>query len=292
MTTHEARFGRAARPRAVRALAEGFLDLVLPAPCAGCHTPGHWLCRDCADGLSHDVPRPVGGRFAPSGLPVVYATSVYAPGNSVSNLIVAHKEHGCLPLAGPLGELLACSVIALLSASGWSVESSGRSRLHVGRRRPGARAGPLGIRDPVTLVPVPSSRAAIRKRGHDAIRRTARAARPQISASVRVVPALEQARAVADQAELGVAERAANLSGALDVPARRARSLGETPVVIVDDVMTTGATLVEAHRALRAAGAWVLGAAVLAATPRSSTDSSVHSGLIDPWALAAARTLD
>jgi predicted amidophosphoribosyltransferase len=74
---------------------------------------------------------------------------------------------------------------------------------------------------------------------------------------------LAPARAVADQAGLTTRERAANLAGAL-----RATGVAGLPVVVVDDVMTTGATLVEAARALAAGGHPVAGAAVVAATRR------------------------
>jgi predicted amidophosphoribosyltransferase len=82
------------------------------------------------------------------------------------------------------------------------------------------------------------------------------------------VPATAQrlllpARAVADQAGLTSAQRAAYLRGAL-----RAVGAPGLPVVVVDDVVTTGATLVEAARALGAQGHQVLGAAVVAATSR------------------------
>lgn len=69
---------------------------------------------------------------------------------------------------------------------------------------------------------------------------------------------------MADQSGLNVAQRAANLAGALAVR----RPVAGLEVVVVDDVMTTGATLVEAARALRAGGAQVRGAAVVAATRR------------------------
>jgi len=78
------------------------------------------------------------------------------------------------------------------------------------------------------------------------------------------VPALEHRRRVADQAGLTATDRAANLTGALQARL----DLHGVRVIIVDDVVTTGATLAEAARALRAAGAEVLAAAVIAATER------------------------
>jgi predicted amidophosphoribosyltransferase len=76
---------------------------------------------------------------------------------------------------------------------------------------------------------------------------------------------------VQDSAGLGGQARSANLGGAM-----RARAPAPGVVaLIVDDIVTTGATLVEASRALVAAGWSVAGAAVIAATPRTGTTPSV-----------------
>ena len=84
---------------------------------------------------------------------------------------------------------------------------------------------------------------------------------------VMVLPVLRQSGGVADQAGLGSAERQRNLAGALVVrPGWRPR-LDARPVLLVDDVVTTGSTLTEARRVLVEAGAVVLGAATVASTP-------------------------
>ncbi|SEG78393.1 hypothetical protein SAMN05216223_1119 [Actinacidiphila yanglinensis] len=75
---------------------------------------------------------------------------------------------------------------------------------------------------------------------------------------------LRQRRPVADQAELGADGRLANLSGAMTTAAGSAGLLRVGPVVLVDDLMTTGASLAVAAGALAAAGGWVAGAAVVA----------------------------
>ncbi len=107
----------------------------------------------------------------------------------------------------------------------------------------------------LTLVAVPSSPLALQGRGYDPVRLLVRAP---------LLRALEVAHAGVAQKSLGVDERAANRAGSL-----RARcSLAGLRVAIVDDVLTTGATLDEAARAIRAAGGEVDHAVTLAATPR------------------------
>jgi predicted amidophosphoribosyltransferase len=104
------------------------------------------------------------------------------------------------------------------------------------------------------LVAVPPSLEAWRRRGYDPVRLLVR--RP----TLRV---LRVARATEVQKSLSVDERAANRTGFL----RATRSLAGLRVVIVDDVVTTGATVDEAVRAIQSAGGEVDHAVTLAATP-------------------------
>lgn len=232
------------------------LDLVLPQPCAGCGSVSGLLCPACASRLTAparlSLPSPT-----PAGLPLTWSMAPYA--GPVRHLIVAHKERGLTALTRPLGAALARAVSAAASSAG---------------------AGP-----PVVLVPVPSSRASLRRRGRDPAldlaqaatgpaRRRRRGGRRRLSGTpYACLQALEHTRRVADQAGLTAAGRAANLTGAL-----RARpGLEGVPVILVDDVITTGATLAEAARALRATGAGVLAAAVIAATRRHAEARPSHA---------------
>jgi predicted amidophosphoribosyltransferase len=231
----------------VRAL----LDLLFPACCAGCGRPGTHLCEQCTRPLRAAarlrLPTP-----CPGGLPLPHAVADYS--GTTRTVLLAYKERDGLVLTRPLSCALALALDAAASAH--------RSL------SPG----------PLLVVPVPSTRAAWRRRGYDPVLRLARAAQRG-----EVVPALRHARVVTDSVGLSASARWQNLEGAMVVRADvRSRLRGRT-VLLVDDVITTGATLAEAGRALRAAGAHVPAAAVIAATVRHGADwTQVGAGVARP----------
>lgn len=225
-------------------------DLLLGAVCPGCTEPGWGLCPGCRDRLAGRRPflLPAGAGLG-EGLPTV-ACSPYDP--LLSHLVSAHKDRGALGLAPVLAVRLALSTHALLQ--------------HV---------GPVG---PVLLVPVPSAADAVRRRGYDATAILARLAARVLRSrhDVRAAPWLAQRRGVADQAGLTAAERSRNVAGAFRL--RRCTRPWQAPpgaaVVLVDDVVTTGSSLAEALRVVRATGLPVLGAATVAATGRGPSPAA------------------
>ncbi|GGQ50959.1 ComF family protein [Streptomyces asoensis] len=211
---------------------------MLPAECGGCGSPRTVLCPRCRTALGAAGPFRVRPVPRPPGLPAVHAAARYA--DEVRAVLLAHKERGALALARPLGSALAGAVRAGLGEAGVGEGEAPRP--------------PTGV----LLVPVPSARAAVRARGHDPARRIALAAAGELRRAgvpARVAAVLRQRRAVADQSGLDARGRLDNLVGALTVVPGGVRVLRGGPVVLVDDVVTTGASLAEAARAVRAATA-------------------------------------
>lgn len=228
---------------------DAWLDLVHGAACVGCAAPGRSLCPGCA---GHLPDRALAARPTPcpDGLVACFAAGEYA--GLLGALVVAHKEHAAYTLVRPLGVTLAVAARAACTPAGRTV-----------------------------LVPVPSRPAVVRQRGHDPVLRMARVAARRLRREgydVSVAQVLEQRGAVLDQAGLDAARRARNRSGSMVVraPARAALARTGRPVgvVVVDDVLTTGATVREAQRALSDSGLTVRAVATVAATRRRAARPS------------------
>lgn len=213
---------------AVRGALEEALALVLPVVCAGCDAPDTPLCELCAASL-----RPV--LTHRTGMVPIWSGLVF---DAVpARVMRALKEAGRTGLARPLAPALRAAVEA-------------------------AMVGQVAGDPPVVVVPLPTSRGAYRRRGYRVVELLAR------RAGLPFVRALAVSRATADQRGLGRAARAANVALSLYVPARLVVQVKGVRVVVIDDVVTTGATLNDAVRALTDAGAEVIGAATVAGTLR------------------------
>jgi predicted amidophosphoribosyltransferase len=202
------------------------LDLVLPLECGGCGGPGTRWCDTCRRTLAvqPDEPVIITPRLNP-GVPV-FSLGRYAGARRAA--IVAMKEHGRTDLVGPLAIAVGEGLARLVA---WGI-----------------------VEVPLTLVPAPTRAASSRRRGGDPVTALARAA---ALPGATVVPALRMGAFTRDSVGLSASARQRNIAGRVRV---RRDVRGE--VVLVDDVVTTGATGCESVRVLHTAGARV--AAILA----------------------------
>ncbi len=230
------------------ALLADAVDLALGRTCALCDIPGRSVCLTCLEDL-RCVPAPLmlsplsGRQPGPPG----GSTSDLPPGRyavpyrgDASTLILDYKERGNRALAAGLGLLLADAVDALVEMD------LQRDTEH-----------------PFMLVPIPSRPRA--KRGFAALPRVLRPAVRSLTEAgheVAVVPVLRQAQHHAPLKGMGRSERRRAVPGSMVAVPRSGRLRGH--VVIVDDVVTTGTTMLEAIRALRAGGLTVAGVAAIA----------------------------
>jgi len=195
--------------------------------CAACHAGLPWLrtaCPRCALPLPAPVSACGECLRTPPPLDAIHAAFLYAP--PLDRLLPRFKFHGDLA-AGRLLAALMCE------------------------------AAPLFPRDAV-IVPVPLHRKRLRQRGYD---QALELAKPLASTSGLPLrdDLLRRARATAAQSRLHADQRKRNLRNAFEVDSKISLP---SCIVLIDDVMTTGATLHAAAKALRKAGvahveAWV-----------------------------------
>ncbi|MCZ2103177.1 MAG: phosphoribosyltransferase family protein [Comamonadaceae bacterium] len=220
----------------------------LPSQCAVCHAwPAERICTDCAArfaapvhrcaGCAQRVPEPLARCGTCLRHPLALDTCVAAVDYAYpwDGLLTQFKFHADPGAARSLAALM---------------------------RRAAEHGGVLG--PDTVLVPLPLARGRLRQRGYNQALLLARALRhggpvqPHWLVRLRETPA---------QSALPRAERLRNLHGAFSVPTAAQAALTQQRLLLVDDVMTTGATLHAAATALRAAGARHVDALVLARTP-------------------------
>lgn len=203
-------------------LIDACADLFLGSTCPGCDRPSWGFCFFCLDSLDQRPELVVRKDL------LVATANPYRP--ILNHAIPRYKENGALHLEQILAQRLACAI----------------AKLH-----PPADA---------VVVPVPSLRAAVRRRGFDHAHRLAK--RAAALSGLASSKAVRRMNIGYDQQGLTRAGRGRNIRNTMV-----ARSTAG-PAIIIDDIVTTGSSLAEARRALLHSETTVLGAAVIANADR------------------------
>jgi predicted amidophosphoribosyltransferase len=278
--------------RVLAAHVDALVDLVLPRGCASCGVDGPAVCPACSIALAAAAasgPRQLTAGSRPGRRLACSAAAVY--GGTVRSLLLAYKERRRREVGWELASLLATALAAAPGpasarpprpppgadgpagdgVAGGGVAGGGLSG--GGLSGGGAAGCGRGLVE-LVIVPVPSRPSARASRGFDHVARLAHLAAADLrrgGIQARVLPALRLCREPADQSGLGALERRINVAGVFEAtspgppPARRAEARVE--VIVVDDIVTTGATLTAAAAALRSAAWPVRAGAAVAATP-------------------------
>ena len=220
----------------LRRLTSDVLDLAFPAICSGCGREGAPLCDACRPALD-----------ARSGLPG--GTPIGLPAEIPEPLL---QVDWCAPFVGP--------VRAALHDLKYAGERRLAEPLGLAVARRWARVG-VGAE---VVVPVPVHADRERRRGYDQAALIAAVAARELG--LPLIRALERARSTVAQFELGRDERAANVAGAFRVRSDEVAkgAIRGRWVLLVDDVVTTGATLAACGVALETAGARAVSAVAVA----------------------------
>lgn len=223
----------------IKATCQGFasalLDVALPASCAGCGREGAALCTRCQVSLRERLELPPG---VPIGLPA------WLP------LPLAQLEW-CAPFTGPVRAAL------------HRLKYGGELRLAVPLARAMAARWAVAGRGGDILCPVPVHAQRARQRGFDQAVVLARATAQELDLPWRSL--LLRTRHTRPQFDLGRKARLTNVTGAFELAGTADRSLvAGRWVILVDDVVTTGATLVACATVLYGAGAVAVSALTVA----------------------------
>lgn len=214
-----------------RDVARGISSLVYPQFCIVCRRALKNACFKCLE-IWSSRPRKTQLAIATSMAVVVYD-------NSVSTVILKAKEERNRQAQ----DLIAIAIF--------------NSALQIFKR---------SNRAPCLLIPIPSSPSAIRKRGesflHPIIRKVISMAKSE-GLDWEWADLLVHTKKVRDQAGLNSQERQRNLEGVFEL---REGTMEARPIILIDDVITTGSTLTNAILAIRERNMTVLGAATACAS--------------------------
>lgn len=212
-----------------------FINLAMPQNCAGCGALYFEVCPSCALTLNRTAHQVFVKGVGACGFKIT-ATAYYE--GPAQKILIAAKERNQVALIPVIAKATLAAVLSLLD--------------------------PVPLSAPLALVPVPSRSSNLRLRGYHLVLQISELVAAQLRmqlVDIQVLPILKHVRVVNDQSRLSAKQRAINLQNAFTSSSDYGSNQKVREMIIVDDLVTTGSTLIEARRALLSGGATVRGAA-------------------------------
>jgi len=224
-----------------------FLDLFFPKKCLGCGKPDTYLCSDCFSRLSAGQDQIINntcffcgkiswqGKICTEHKPKVYLDRIISATEYknplIREVIKTLKYRYVQELSQPLSQLL---ITALKNNSGISNISNTSN---------------------ILIIPIPLHKFRLRKRGFNQAELLAKPIADYFNLSIRT-DILERITPTDPQANIkNIDKRKINLNNIFSINAEKAKIIENANIILIDDVCTTGATLIEAARILKLNGA-------------------------------------
>lgn len=204
----------------LRPLFDRILDTVYPPICQSCGKMGFWLCDDCLKAVEEASLAP----DVPEGIDGVISCFAYAD-PKVRTLTASYKYRSATAFEEAQSTLMRAWV-QRNSLPIWAYDAS------------------------ATLVPILSPESRIATRGINHVLRLAQTIKTSFELPSPISTVLGRLEHEKHNAELEHEERAQNVSNTFYLKTSPPKT-----IILVDDVLTTGATLAEAARTLKAEGA-------------------------------------
>ena len=214
------------------------LELLFPSRCVICDSPGIQLCALCSSSITPS--------FTKAEITGVELRSGALYGDVLSQLILMAKEENIAAARNVLVNLLVDAYVKL------DMRDSENQK--------------------ISLIPIPSSQSANRKRGYRHSYLLARGVLERLrgdgNIQIEIAEFLKVNRKISDMSTLTREQRATNVSQAYSInPRARAWPSEGRALILLDDLVTTGSSMMEAVRCLRAAKMWPSGAISAGVSP-------------------------
>lgn len=236
------KFGRQRKPW-LKSLGDFLLNLFFPITCYGCESSGAYLCEKCFKTIKFQERKTKNFNLKREYLKEIFIAGDY-DNKLLAKLITALKYDGLKTIGDDLGKFL-------------NFFWDGKIKtIKLEDKELAARL------EKALIIPLPLTKARRQERGFNQAEILALNFCQEFSAEIFL--GLKRKGRKKHQASLSEKQRLKNISGQFFVPEKERAFLFGRDVILIDDVITTGATLNEAAKILKEAGAKEIFALVLA----------------------------